>query len=442
MYALFNSETGIFKDNGAIKYGPDENGAMSLQIGMAGDVETAEFFEKFANKADAIWGETAKGFKESLSTLTNRTGEQEAPKENDITKNEEVKRTDPLSFRTSDNQEFIFAMDRNNDGKFSGASDFVGGDANSWLDDLKSFDLNNDNKLTDEELSQLKLLGVEFNDNVERTETASTTTVNYTLQSAQSLGISEIDLSQIDASKVNSSTGKVDVNNSEIFNDKFSFTMNGQTIEASRKDETGAYMDAVYGDAKGKNFEIGFTSSEINNIVDESSAEFNSKNETFEKFMQDSATVLNSATIAAVNRELYNQALNRIQDNQNAQILRAENKAQVNANAKNWGTLQKEIQSIANQKGVSVDMTQAHGFYVQNGSLSAEQIVDKCIELKENLENDESEKVKLQDEAWSTVLEGYKKGVSITLDEATELLNSGKSKDEIIEQYKEELFGK
>ncbi len=440
MYALFNPDTGIFKDNGAIEYIIDGNGKPQFIINNAADLETGKFLEEFAQTTKDIWGETPIGYEEAMNGQANRTGEEEAPVKDEVANNTEVNRTDPLSFRTSDSQEYIFAIDRNNDGKFSGPNDFVGAsETSTWLDDLKSIDANNDGILTGEELSQLKLLGVEFEDNAQTSETSQTTNLNYTLQSAASMGITEINLNEISEDEVNNDTGKVDVNNAAIFNDKFSFTMNGEEMEATRKDETDSYMQKVYGAAQNKNLEVGFTQDQIDGYVDDSLDEFSAKNSSFEQFMKDSAAVLNVDQIAGDVDESYNQSLTRIEDNTNAQIIQAGNEAQASSSAINWSTLQSEIRSIANQKGVSIDMEQAHGFYVQNGSLSAEDIVNKCIELEDDLKGPDSDSAKLQDEAWNTVLEGYKEGVSITLNEAQELLESGKSQSQIIKQFKDEL---
>lgn len=438
MYALFNTQTGIFKDNGVIEYVFDKDGKPQFIINNAADIETAKFLEKFAQKTNDIWGETPNGYDEAMNSQTNRTGKENVDKE--VADNTEVKRTDPLSFRTSDNKEYIFALDRDKDGKFSGANDFVGASSESdWLEDLKSLDTDNDGILTGDELAQLKLLGVEFEDNAKVTDTSQTTNLNYGLHSASSLGITEIDLNAISKDQVNSDTGKVDINNAALFNDKFSFTMNGQTVEATRKDETTSYMDKIYGAAQGKNLEIGLTSSQVNNAVDESLDKFSAKNQSFEQFMKDSAAVLNVDKISGDASQSYKQTLNRIEDNTNAQVVQAGNQAQASSNAVNWSTLQSEIRSIANKKGVSIDMEQAHGFYVQNGNLTAENIVDKCAELQEDLKGDEGTKSKLQDEAWNTVMAGYKEGVSISLDEAQEMLQSGKSQNQIINEFKKEL---
>lgn len=438
MYALFNPDTGIFKDNGAIQYIIGDDGKPQFIVNNAADLETAKFLENFVNKVNDIWGETPVGYDEAMSSQTNRTGTEEVV-DKTVAENTEVKRTDPLSFRAADNKEYIFALDRDNNGKFSGPSDFVGGSNASWLDDLKSLDANDDGKLTGEELEQLKLLGVEFEDNAVVDETSTKTNLNYTIQSASSLGISEVDLQAISEEQVNSNTGKVDVNNSAIYNDKFSFTMNGQTVEATRKDETTAYMDKVYGASYNKNMEVGFTADQVNNIVDESIDGFAAKNDSYEQFMKDSATVLNVGQIAGDADQSYRQTLNRIEDNTNAQVIQAGNQAQASSSANNWSTMQSEIRSVANKKGVSIDMEQAHGFYVQDGNLTAEKIVDKCAELQENLKGDEGDASKLQDEAWNTVMAGYKEGISITLDEAQELLEQGKSQSQIIKQFKKEM---
>ncbi len=443
MWALFNKDTGIFKDNGAIEYfiGPD--GKPQFKINNAADKETAEFLEKFAQKTDSTWGETPQGYKEAMNGQTNRTGKTEEellgkPTNNNTANNDTVKRTDPLSFRQG-NREFIFALDRNKDGKFSGANDFVGADSKSWLEDLQSLDIDNDGKLTGEELAQLKLLGVEFEDNATVTDTSTTTNLNYTIQSAKSMGISEIDLTKVKEDEVNNATGKIDINNSALFNDKLTFKMNNKDVTATRKDETTTYMNKVYGASYGKKLEIGFSQNDIESIVDNNVDKFSAKNASFDQFIKDSAMVLNVEKIAGDNKESYNQALNRIQDNTNAQVIQAGNEAQANSQAVNWGSLQSEIRSIANKKGVIVDMEQAHGFYVQNGNLSAEAIVDKCVELQDDLKGPESDKAKLQDDAWSTVMQGYKEGVSITMDEAKELLQEGKSKNQIIKQFKDEM---
>ena len=442
MFALFNKDTGVFKDNGVISYVIDENGKPTYKIENAADLETAKFLENFVDKTNGTWGETPKGYAEAVNNHTNRTGteyKEQTEVKKEVAQNTTVKRTDPLSFRAGDNKEYIFALDRNKDGKFSGPSDFVGGtNSKTWLEDLKSLDSNNDDRLSNEELNQLRLLGVEFEDGAKTTETSQTTNLNYGLHSASNLGITEIDLSAISQDNVNSNTGKVDINNSAIYNDKFSFTMNGETVEATRKDETSEYMNKVYGTVNGKNFEVGITSSDVENFVDDSLKEFKQQNSSFDSFMQDAATVLNVDKVSADTQEAHKQTMNRITDNTNAQIIQAGNKAQASTNAVNWSTLQSEIRTIANNRDVSIDMEQAHGFYVQNGGLTAEQIVDKCLELANDIKEPDGEKGKLQDAAWETIMAGYKEGVSISLDEAQELLSSGKSKNEIIEQFKKQ----
>ena len=397
MYALFNPDTGLFKDSGVI-YNPELQGENpNYFIELAGDDETAEMYKNLASKIYDIWGvKPSRG-----ADVQNYEPTTDDNSGTDGTDTPEVDKTDPISFKIN-NAEYTFLIDRNKDGSFSGKEEFIGAqEGKSWLDDLKSLDSNNDGKLSGEELKDLRILGSSYTDNAQTTYTGGkylneeTTNIQYKLSNASNMGIEEINLEGLE-NQVDNSLNKNDINNSELFSDSFKFTLNGQEITASRKDDTDYFMDAVYKDAYGKNFNLGMSGDEIQSIMDKDYGEF-------DKF------------------------LDRVEKDENAQLLRASNKAAALTNESSWTTMQNEVAELAAKEGIVIDMEQAKGIYITDGSLSAQGIVDsyKNMIAQENaIENEKG----VQKEAWSAIILCAQNGIAPNADHIMEMLTSGEAK--------------
>ncbi len=419
MYALFDKDKGLFKDCG-INFDLEESvkeGGPSYSINLAGDKETAKMYKSLAKKIKDIWGVGAA-----------RSADFEQIPENKA----KVKRSDPITFKDGNN-EFAFIIDRDKDGTFSGKDEFLGAkEGTSWLDDLKSLDKNGDGKLTGDELKNLKLLGSQYTDNKETKNNKEgylreeTTNIEYSLTDAQSLGIEEIDLNNLE-DKVNSTTGKTDINGSELFNDSFSFNLNGKEVNAQRKDDTDLFMETVYSKAYGKNYKIGFSDSQAQEIIDKSYFETKVITSGFKESTDDLNVLKNAGEIAKQTRNMFEQALNRIQKDENVMLQRASNKAAAESNADSWADIARQVEQIANDEGITIELEQAKGIYITNGSLSPRQIVDeyKTLISEENRIEQESA---TQSEAYKAIVLCGKNNLKADSNVIIDLLASGQAK--------------
>ena len=428
MYALFNPDTGLFKDSGVI-YNPELQGENpNYFIELAGDDETAEMYKNLASKIYDIWGvKPSRG-----ADVQNYEPTTDDNSGTDGTDTPEVDKTDPISFKIN-NTEYTFLIDRNKDGSFSGKEEFIGAqEGKSWLDDLKSLDSNNDGKLSGEELKDLRILGSSYTDNAQTTYTGGkylneeTTNIQYKLSNASDMGIEEINLEGLE-NQVDNSLNKNDINNSELFSDSFKFTLNGQEITASRKDDTDYFMDAVYKDAYGKNFNLGMSGDEIQSIMDKDYGEFDKFSAAYADVYTDVNVLANAGQAAQETRAMFDKVMDRIDKDENAQLLRASNKAAALTNEDSWTTMQNEVAELAAKEGIVIDMEQAKGIYITDGSLSAQGIVDsyKNMIAQENaIENERG----VQKEAWSAIILCAQNGIAPNADNIMEMLTSGEAK--------------
>ena len=426
MYALFDSKNGLFKNSGIIYDSSLQNGNPNYFIELAGDDETAEMYKNLATKIYDIWGiKPSRGADVEGYDGTNGAIDDDAETPN-------VEKTDPITFKLNNN-EYAFIIDRNKDGAFSGKEDFVGGQQEkSWLEDLKSLDINNDGKLTAEELENLKILGSSYTDNAQTTYTGGkylneeTTNIQYTLTDAKAMGIEEINLQGLE-NQVNQSQNKTDINNSTLYNDNFKFTLNGEELTATRKDDTDYFMNAVYKDAYGKNFKLGMSEDDIQSIMDKDYGEFDKFSSIYGDVFSNINILANAGQSAQEARALFNKALDRIEKDENAQLLRASNKAAALSNAASWNSIQKQITEIASQEGIVIDMEQAKGIYITNGRLSAQGVIEayKNMIAQENAIADEKA---AQKEAWSAIVLCAKSGIAPNADKIMEMLTNGEAK--------------
>ncbi len=429
MYSLFNQETGLFRDSGVFYDAKNQENNPNYFIELAGDDETAQMYSNLADKIYDIWGiRPSKGI--DYDRVKDGTEDPIVDDGNKVIPS--PVRTDPITFRDANNQEFAMIIDKDNDGKFTGKEEFVGATGN-WLEDLKSLDANADGKLSGDELKNLKLLGSNYTDNAQTTYAGGkylreeTTNIQYSLTDAAKMGIEEIDLKGLDE-KIGQSTGKFDINGSEIFKDSFSFKMNGEEVTASRKDDTNMFMDAVYGDAYGKGYKVGMTEQDADKIISDAYGEFDQFETKYADVLGNINILQNAPQLARDSRDLYNRALDRTNRDESAQLLRASNKAASFSNPNDWSSVSKKVQEVAIQQGIVVDMEQAKGIYTIDGSLSARDIVKKYQEMVSN-EQSLANETGVSKEAWAGIIECAKRGIKTSASEIMDLLTSGQAKN-------------
>ena len=436
MYALFDSKNGLFKNSG-INYNLAEQGSNpTYSIDAAGDTETLAVYKGIAKKIEEYWGVQP----------SNNSAVKINPY--DDKKASVSERTDPLTF-TKDGVEYAFIIDRDGNNAITDTTELLGAkEGTSWLEDLKSLDLDGDGKLTGEELKNLKVLKSDYKDNAKTTmkdgkylrETIND--INYTVTDAAKLGIEEIDLTNLEE-KVGVSTGKFDINGSEIFEDNFTFKMNGEEITASRKDDTSEFMKTVYGDAAGKSFSLGLTDEEVEKTVDANYQKFDSKVKSghddffnnidlYDKYVQVKDDLNNS----------YAEALDRMGRYDEVHKMRGVHKVDSESVNYKWGNIYPEIKSIALSEGININSSDAteqlKGIWYHEPNLSAREVVDKYT----SQENE----VKTLEEARNTsstvldaVIKCLKAGVATSASEIKELISSGKATtaDDIVKYLQE-----
>ncbi len=419
MYALFDSKSGLFKNSGVIYNLEDQSYGPNYSIQNAGDEKTADMYTKLTAKIKDIWGVDI----------------QQAPdldREGNPIEQQEV-RTDPITFSLGKNSEYAFVIDRDKDGTFTSSEEFVGGSKDSsWLDDLKSLDENKDGKLNGDELKNLKVFGSQYTDNAQTINEngfmrGQTTQIDYTLSNAQAMNIDEIDLNGLEDS-VNQTTGKTDINGSELFNDSFTFKLNGQDVTASRKDDTQSFMNSVYGAAYGKGFTIGLNDKDAQSEIDAGYREYDDFSQRYSKLFGDINILKNASLAAQQSESLYKNAMNRAENDKNAQLIRASNKAASLTNDSGWQNMQSKVALLAAQEGITVDMEQIKGIYVLDNSLDASSILHKYQDLIANekaIENDRT----ISKEAFGTVLGCAREGLNVSGDEILSMLKDGSAKN-------------
>ena len=424
MYALFNPDTGLFKDSGVTYDLNLQNKNPNYFIEYAGDDETAEMYKNLAIKIYDIWG-----VKPSRGADVENYNEDNP----DGSDTPNIKKTDPISFKLDDGTEYTFVIDRNNDGIFNDKEEFVGGsDDSSWLDDLKALDKNGDGKLTGDELRSLKILSSTYTDNKETVYTndkflnEQTTNIQHKLTNASEIGIEEIGLNGLE-DMVNQSTNVNNINGSELFNDSFKFSLNGEEIIATRKDDTDYFMSAVYDNVFGNVFENNAVESSIQSVIDKDYGEFDDFNNAYSDVYSDISVLASSGQAAQEAKILFNETINRTKKEENILLLRASNKAAALTNNDNWTNLQHEVAEIAANEDLTIDMEQAKGIYITDGSLSAQEIVDAYKDMVAQENSIQAEKA-TQKEAWSAIVLCVQNGVTPNADKILELLSSGEAK--------------
>ena len=440
MYAMFNQENGLFKDSGIIYDVTKQTDKMNYFMEYAGDDETAGIYKNIATSIFEKWG-----VKPTMCTDYDNI-DAEGIHEGENTPIETY-RTDPLGFVDGDS-EYTFIVDRDSDGKFDGKNEFLGADASkTWLEDLKSLDADGNGVLEGDELQSLQLLKSKINDNANEVKdgnaVSKTTSIGYEFTNAKDLGIEKIDLNNL-ADNVNKTTGRTDVNGSEVFTDSFKFTLNGKKMTAKRKDDTDEYMNAVYGNTFGARFDnlAGLTEEEIDSTIEKDYTAFDNYSAKFKDF-ENKVKILGgfSDTIDQTKDYVKNK---ETEGDTEAQAIIQKGQYEAHArygNVTKWDSFKPQVIEAAKEKGVDVTsadfLQQAQGLYMTNSELTASQIVDRYIEMQDTVENSETRNnnSKL---AFKAMVECSKEGLSAKLNDILKLIEEGKVKNEndVVNYYK------
>jgi len=126
-----------------------------------------------------------------------------------------IARTDPISF-TDGNIKYEFIQDRNGDGVFNDASEFLGSEA-GWSE-MSLYDTNGDGHISGDELKTLQLVG------------KNQTNGQFTFKTAEEAGISDIDLS----SYKENTNEKLQINGN-ILDGSFSISMKDGTTKTGQQ---------------------------------------------------------------------------------------------------------------------------------------------------------------------------------------------------------------
>jgi len=137
---------------------------------------------------------------------------------------------DPMSF-TKDNIKYDFIQDRDNDGVFDDATEFLGA-KNGW-DEMKAYDTDGDGTIKGDELKDLKMVGVDQK------------TGKYTFTTAAEAGVTSIDLSTYSADGSTKKTG-------DTLEGTFKVNIGGEEVAAEQTTDTEINLQNKYGELFGK----------------------------------------------------------------------------------------------------------------------------------------------------------------------------------------------
>ena len=501
MYALFgknnaNNYKGIFSDCG-INYdltSQSQNNA-NYSFAPAGDEKTAQLYEDMASKINELWGVKADNIQGSVSFKQNQGEKDKIDEINNANRPSQTPSTttssstgsssssssssskkdnsaagaiigaiagvalgilaalflDPVGFKYGD-EEYLFVTDRNKDGKFDGANEFVGADKNSnWVQDLLEYDEDGDGILSQEELKKVMLLGTKTTTEGKDTSSkdgrdaidTNNVKVKYSSKSAYELGIESIDLRKflnpdgtVNTDLINKKTGQ-DVNGSQLYEDSISFNIKGEEITATRKDDTAEYLDTMYGDAVGRSNELGGL--DVDSIISEALNEFNMG--FSESGLEAIGIVKNASNIYQELVDYKQKTESEAKDYMEAKKQKAADKAYNDQNKGSWSSMEQKVMLMAQQlfNGSIPDdfMDQAKSYYERRGAtMSASELAsavkdmyDKIDEFEEGNKTESS-----RDKALDFIVEAHKKGFdnNISVSEAENAIKKGMEVEDFI----------
>ena len=167
----------------------------------------------------------------------------------------QIGRTDPISF-TKGNTTFDFIHDRDGDGTFDDASEFLG--AEKGWEEMKLYDTDNDGVIKGDELKKLNMLAL------------NNETGQYTFTNAAAAGVTSINLN--DYQKVDQKQ-----NNNDVLAGTFKLQVDGQTIEGKHTLDTQMNLQNKYATVYGSGIEDQTQNYELNPFMEDFNASVNTK---------------------------------------------------------------------------------------------------------------------------------------------------------------------
>lgn len=450
MYALFNPDTGLFKDSGITYILDDQTGEPKYSIKAAGDKDTAEMYKKLADQIEKAWGVKA-------NTNSNN---------NDGIDVYEPDMIDPLSFMLG-NDQYSLIIDRDKDGTFDSTSEFVGGlDGTSWIEDLMTLDANGNGILQGDELKELKLLRSTYEDNAKTSKDkddkflrSETTEIDHGFTTAADLGIEELDFNafindkdgSINTELVNkratdiSGNDKVDINKSNVFDfgNELKVNINGKDINIKRQDETEDLMKTIYKGAIGQSFNVKFNKeADVDAILNKNYGEFDNFDVKFNAFFANLSIIKGAKQAAKVAYEAFGKLLEELNAAAQAKVNKAdfENKGK-EAHAYGFNNYKSQIKDYAQKNNLQYNESVAAGIYMRNATLSIEEIALKCNEVLKKAANNDTDNLATVISALKTCAE---KGINFSDEVDTNLIlewiekGEVKSADDIVNKLKNE----
>ena len=192
--------------------------------------------------------------------------------------------------------------------------------------------------------------------------------------------------------------------------------MGSEEHKASRTDDTEKYMDAVYGDARTKDYNLRISEAEANDDIDKGYQKFDDFLKKHEGFVGDFDILANYGSVLDQTKAMYRNSLDRIDQTEAAMLVKASNKAAALNQGNTWSTIQADVAKIAKQQGINIDMEQAKGIYIIDASLDAEGVVARYKKQTKDYENLQIAQAQAPI-AWGALANSYRNGVKATADE-------------------------
>jgi len=445
---LFNKDNGIFKDTGINYDLANQGNGANYIMDTAGDKETADLFKNIRTQIKDIWGVDA--LRGDGNVI------QDDPPSDDVNS---PGRTDPVGFMLN-GVEYTFVIDRKDstgvgNDTFDGAEEFVGGkQGTSWLDDLLSFDKDGDGILSGDELKELKLLSTKFtgegNDRLKERE--HDTKMEYDFVSAADLGITSIDLNAYKNGEANINQvadnqsnnwnfgdKQTDINGSLLYNDSFMVTFGTEgeegynQVTASRKDDTTDYMNAVYRNVYGKNFNGNgyLTEAQVDEIITRDYGEFNAFAEQYAGAESNLGIVQNADRLAAEAEAFARTNEDQAMGRKNALMQRALNRAEnLEGDVGDWNNMEPQVIKEAQRRGIAITedfREQCRGYFGRSSGVDAVDIVNQYVSNLEEMKMPQ----RVEDNngiVSKTLLLAAQKGYDIPAEKIMQAYDSGKAK--------------
>lgn len=162
-------------------------------------------------------------------------------------------RGDPIGWREGDTN-FMFAVDRDNDGKFDGSEEFLGAQ-NGWAE-MAALDMDGDNKVSADELAKNNIFVVEVDQKLKGGG-------NYGFNGAVESGVNSIDLTSYEAIAAHKATNL----NGNTRVAEFDMVVDDKQVLGKQTENDEAYNELFYGHMEGEALSFGLNPEEVSRLL-------------------------------------------------------------------------------------------------------------------------------------------------------------------------------